>query len=83
MSRKTFYPYELIGEEIEVIDSKNKFNIGIKGKIVDETKSTIKVQQTDKIKTLLKNNITFKLVRKGQVIEGREIAKRSEERLKG
>ena len=77
------FPYELIGEELEVVNSTNKADLGIKGKVVDETKATLKVEQSDKIKTLLKNNITFKLVRTGQIIKGQEIAKRSEERLTG
>ena len=32
MVRKETFPHELIGEEIEVIDSKNKSNAGIRGK---------------------------------------------------
>jgi ribonuclease P protein subunit POP4 len=83
MSKKKKFPYELVGEELEVVDSTNKADLGIKGKVVDETKATLKVEQGDKIKTLLKNNITFKLVRTGQIINGQEIAKRSEERLTG
>ena len=83
MGKKKKFPYELVGEELEVVDSTNKADLGIKGKVVDETKATLKVEQGDKIKTLLKNNITFKLVRTGQIINGQEIAKRSEERLTG
>ena len=83
MSRKEKFPYELIGEELEVVDSTNKANLGIKGKIVDETKATLIIEQEKKLKTLLKKNITFKLVRSGQIIKGQEIVKRSEERLTG
>jgi len=83
MSRKTIYPHELVGEEIEVLESKNTANLKVKGKVVDETKMTLKVEQGNKVKTLLKNNIKFKLVRSGQIIIGQEIAKRPEERLKG
>ena len=83
MQKKTLYPYELIGEEIEVVDSTNKANLQIKGKVVDETKTTLIVEQGKKVKTLLKNNIVFKLISSGQIIKGQEIAKRPEERLKG
>lgn len=77
------YPYELIGQEIEVINSKNKSNLGLKGKIVDETKYSLKVFHRGKIKTLMKNNLTLRLKKTGQTLEGKSIAKRPEERVKG
>ena len=83
MKRKKIFPYELIGEEIEVVASKNKSNECIRGKIVDETKSTIKVEQGKEIKTLLKNNIIIKLLSSGRILEGEEISRRPEERIKG
>ena len=57
MGKKKKFPYELVGEELEVVDSTNKADLGIKGKVVDETKATLKVEQGDKIKTLLKNTV--------------------------
>lgn len=84
MTRKDIFPHELIGEEIEVLDSKNKSNLGVKGKIIDETKETIKVLRNDgKEVVLMKSIIIFKLRSTGKVISGEQIAKRPEERLKG
>lgn len=80
---KKVYPYELIGQEMEVIDSRNKDNLGLEGKIVDETKNTVKIAYQGKIKTLMKSNITFKLKKNGRIIEGEMINRRPEERLKG
>ncbi|MBT4151278.1 ribonuclease P, partial [Candidatus Woesearchaeota archaeon] len=40
---KTTYPHELIGEEIVVVDATNPSLKGIKGKIIDETKHTLKI----------------------------------------
>jgi ribonuclease P protein subunit POP4 len=82
VNKKTF-PYELIGQQIVVVESTNKFNEGVEGKIVDETKMTIKVEQQGKIKILLKNTIKFKLIKTGIVIDGRTVVKRSEDRTKG
>ena len=79
MAKKT-YPYELIGQVIEIIDSKNKDNLGIVGRVVDETKHTLKVVHQGKTKTLVKKNITFKM--KGKIFSGEEISKRPEERMK-
>ncbi len=84
MARKDIFPHELIGEEIEVVDSRNKSNIGIRGKILDETKETIKVCRDDgKEVVLMKNIITFKLVKTGRVLLGEQVARRPEDRLKG
>lgn len=84
MVRKETFPHELIGEEIEVIDSKNKSNAGIRGKVIDETKETMKVLQDDgEEAVLMKKIIVFKLVRSGKIISGESIAKRPEDRLKG
>ena len=80
---KKIFPDELIGEEIEIIHSQNSSNLGIKGKVVDETKLTLVIQQGEKKKTLLKNNLTFKLVRTGLIIKGSQVAQRPEERIKG
>ncbi|MEK6863116.1 MAG: ribonuclease P protein subunit [Nanoarchaeota archaeon] len=84
MVRKEVFPHELIGEEIEVVDSKNKSNVGIRGKVIDETRETIKVLQEDsKEAVLMKKIIVFKLVKSGKIISGENIAKRPEDRLKG
>ena len=72
----------MIGTEIEVVKSTNSTNLGIKGKVVDETKFLLKIEQDGKVKNLLKKNITFKITNTGQVIEGKTIAKQPEERLK-
>lgn len=77
------YPHELIGQEIEILKSKNKDNLKLKGKIVDETKYTFKVSYQGEIKTLMKNNITFKIKKDNLIIEGKTITKRPEERIKG
>ncbi len=83
MAQKKVYPDELVGEMIEIVNSTNPSNLGVKGKIIDETKETIKVENEDgKEVVLLKNSITFKLSRTGEVISGKEIIKRPEDRLK-
>ena len=81
MNKKTF-PHELIGTEIEIIKSTNSSNLGIQGKVIDETKSLLKIEQNHTIKSLFKKNITFKIKNTGQVIDGKSIIKRPEERLK-
>ncbi len=79
------YPYELVGKIVEIVSATNETLVGMKGKLVDETKMTLKLEQdlTQNVKILLKNQITFKLVETGEVIDGKSITKRPEDRLKG
>ena len=77
---KDIVKYEIIGLEAEIIDSKNKSNIGIKGKIIDETKSTIIIEHKNKRKRLLKNNITLKI--NNQTIKGKLLYGKPKDRIK-
>ncbi len=84
MNIKDIIKHELIGLNIEIINSKNKSNIGIKGKIIDETKHTLKIKKGDKIKTVFKKNIILKTkVNNHSIkIDGYKLVKRSYERVK-
>ncbi len=50
----------LIGSQIKVIDSKNKSIINLNGKVIDETKNTIKIQKNNQQIILHKNQIKIK-----------------------
>tara|TARA_Y100000031_G_scaffold86470_1_gene95136 strand:- start:161 stop:403 length:243 start_codon:yes stop_codon:yes gene_type:complete len=76
------YPYTLIGEEIVVVRATNKSLVGIEGKVVDESRYLLQVEQNGEVKKLLKNQVTFKIKRTNRLIEGKLISKRPEERLK-
>ncbi|GIU69299.1 MAG: hypothetical protein KatS3mg002_0535 [Candidatus Woesearchaeota archaeon] len=73
-----------IGKEAEIIRSRNKQLLGLKGKIVDETKNSFKMliskRNFREFKTILKSGNTFIIGNK--IIEGSRIMKRSEERIK-
>lgn len=70
---------ELIGLVIEVVGSKNRTLVGLKGKIIDETKNTITLQN-GKTKKLMKSHIQIKINNK--IIEGKSLQKRPEDRIK-
>ena len=72
---------ELIGKEVRVIGSKNKDNIGIEGKIIDETKNTITVLGKSK-KKLLKSQIKLMFINERLAVDGQLLAGRPEERIK-
>ena len=71
---------ELIGLNITVINSKNKSNIGLTGKIIDETKNTITIKIKGSTKKIIKNNVELEI--DGKKIDGKKLAVRPEERLK-
>jgi len=71
---------EFIGKHLEIVDAKNKKLIGIKGKIINETKNMFKIKTNEKEIKLIKNNITIKI--NETKIKGTKIQKRPEERIK-
>ena len=83
MVKEIIYPHELIGKTIKIVDSTNMSNLNLVGDVVDETKNTLVISVGDKKKTLLKGSITFKIESSGEVISGKSIIKRPEDRMKG
>lgn len=75
---------ELIGKKAVIVDAKNRANIGIKGKIVDETKNTFTLETEKGKKTLIKQNITIEIVHDNKKIRinGKILAVAPEERIK-
>mgnify|MGYP001614894504 CR=1 FL=1 len=74
---------EFIGEKIEVVDASNKTLVGLSGKVIDETRDTIVIENAQE-KKLLKKQITIKGTIKGKkyVIDGSLLQGRPEDRIK-
>ena len=81
MIKKTCFPHELIGKDIQITWSANPADSCTEGKIIDETKNTFIIWQRGRKKTLLKKNIKF-ILANGQEIAGKAVQKRPEERIK-
>jgi len=81
MNPKKIVKHEFIGTEIEVMDSKNKSLIGIKGKVIDETKNMFMLENGKK---LVKSQCIFKMKMKNEIvsINGEVLANRPEDRIK-
>ena len=75
---------EWIGLEVEVVDSPNTCEIGIKGIVVDETMKTLKIKTDRGIKIIEKSRRTFRVKYKNWVlrVRGDLIAFRPEDRIK-
>ncbi len=71
----------LIGKFVRAVNAKNPSLQGIEGKVVDETKNTITIRKKDKQeKRMIKKQVTLAV--DGKVVEGAELTKRIEERMK-
>lgn len=76
--------HELIGLKMKVIDAENKGLIGMEGKIVDETRNMLTIDQNGSLKKLVKSQIVMQLNHKGKKyqIDGKLLVNRPEDRIK-
>jgi ribonuclease P protein subunit POP4 len=85
ITKENFLVHEFIGLEAEVVSSNSKEMIGVKGKVVDETKCTFEIESKNKVKIIPKKSCIFRfmLPRNEFVkVDGKLIAYRPEDRPK-
>ncbi|MET1124743.1 MAG: ribonuclease P component 1 [Archaeoglobaceae archaeon] len=72
-----------IGLVVEVVDSPNKCEVGIKGEVVDETQNTLKIMTEKGLKVVAKKGRTFRVwyMEKIARVSGDLIAFKPEERI--
>ena len=75
---------EFIGLEAEVLESTCAEYLGIRGRVVDETRNTLTIEQDGKEKMLPKACCKFKFVEGSEsyIVAGDEINFRPEDRIK-
>ncbi len=83
-NKKMLARSELIGLDVEVIESENRFNKGLKGKVIDETKNMFIIETKKGKKSIIKDQciFEFKLKEKNIQINGKSLTTRPEERIK-
>lgn len=76
--------HELIGLNVEIVEAKNKSLIGLKGKIIDETKNLLLIQSDKGVKKVLKDQVTMNIQMKDKKVqlEGKLLVGKPEDRLK-
>jgi ribonuclease P protein subunit POP4 len=84
MRKREVVKAEFIGSDVEIIESKNKSLIGLKGKIVDETRNMFIVKCKEKMKKILKDQVRLKIdLPEGEIeVDGKLLVGRPEDRLK-
>jgi ribonuclease P protein subunit POP4 len=70
----------LLGKQVEVIQSSNRYEVGIKGLVIEDTKNTIKVRTENVVKILIKNSIILMI--NDKKIDGNLLIGKEEERIK-
>ena len=74
---------ELIGLQVEVIGATDPSQVGLRGRVVDETMKTIIIEKEGKEKMIQKKGAVFRFdVRGGIEVHGEDILFRPEERIK-
>ena len=69
----------IIGKEIEVVYSTNPCDLKTKGKVVDETRNMMQIENGE-LKWLIKKNVVVLV--DGRRIDGKELVGRPEDRIK-
>jgi len=85
ITRRNVIQHELIGLEANVIKSTHPGYVGIRGRIIDETKNTIVILDDDRKKRVQKSVVVLHLrLPEGSVIEvdGKQIVGRPVSRVK-
>lgn len=71
---------EYLGEQVKIVESKNKTLKGLKGKIIKETKQTFTIRTQQGDKKVTKQPCVFQI--KNETIHGKKITRKPEERIK-
>ena len=75
--------WELIGLQVEVIGATDPSQVGLSGRVVDETMKTLIIEKEGKEKMVQKKGTVFRFdIRGGIEVHGEEILFRPEERIK-
>jgi len=84
LTPKNLVKHELIGLVLEVADSKNPSQKGLRGRVVDETRNTLVIETDKGEKTLMKEQCVFIFeLEQGKVkVNGSMLVARPEDRIK-
>ncbi|MBD3304680.1 ribonuclease P protein subunit [Candidatus Woesearchaeota archaeon] len=75
---------ELIGRTVEIVGSANRANIGLRGRVVDETKNLLVIETSSGLKKPLKKTSVFQISYLGDkiTVKGVLLMGAPEERIK-
>ena len=74
------YRDEIIGESVRVVASSNPSEIGLHGRVVDESRNMFVIETEKGERRIIKKNVVIDM--KGKIIHGKTILGRPEDRIK-
>ncbi|MFH1106192.1 MAG: ribonuclease P protein component 1 [Candidatus Aenigmatarchaeota archaeon] len=76
--------HELIGLDARVLESSDPTQVGLSGKVVDETRNTIEIEAAGKTRSVIKKNCVFAFALGEQTVkvDGKILVARPEDRVK-
>jgi ribonuclease P protein subunit POP4 len=81
---KNIRNHELIGLSVKVVNSSDPGRKNLEGKIIDETKNTLKILVGEEEKILPKKECVFEFnIGEKVLVNGNEIMKRAQDRING
>ncbi|MCL5412574.1 MAG: ribonuclease P protein subunit [Candidatus Marsarchaeota archaeon] len=82
-NNKNIVLHELIGLGVEVVNSSDVYQMGIRGTVIDETKNMLVVRASSGVKRIQKKTSTFKFITEKDAftVSGVEINFRPHERI--
>jgi len=84
ITRRNIVRHELIGLEVEILESSDSTLKGLKGKVMDETRNTLIIEVKDKRKVIPKGICTFAFNVRGDFMQvpGSSLIGRPQDRIK-
>jgi len=85
ITAKNILRHELIGLDIEVVRDRNPSNVSIRGRVIDESRNTLLIQQGKKEKRVAKQTAVFRFKLPDSTaveVEGPALVGRPEDRVK-
>ncbi|MDO8633814.1 MAG: ribonuclease P protein component 1 [archaeon] len=84
ITQKNIFGHELVGLEVEVIESTDKNKKGMKGIVVDETKNVLTIEAGKQEKKVPKKEAVFEFALGSEKarVDGEKICFRPEDRIK-
>ena len=82
MKKINHYTQCFIGKKLNIVNATTSSLEGLSGNIVDETKNIFVIETKSGIKKIMKSNIEFTINDSKEIIDGKLIMKKPEDRLK-
>ncbi len=84
ITQQNIVNHELVGLDVQILESKNKTIVGLSGKVIDETKSMLLIDTKRGTKMVAKQHSKWKFTLDNQdfAVDGTAISKRPEDRIK-